>query len=467
MRDAPLQFPVPYVEDAAQRFAALRPLGDAIWLDSNRSRQAQGAYDIISAAPTAVLTASSDQGCMRTANGRDETLACGFLEALREELAPWSQPATGPASGGALGYFGYDIARPWFGLPSPVQGDTGIPQARVGVYEWLLVHDHQRREAQVRIHPKCRDSLRVWLREWARQLEAPQTSGEPPAFRLITPWTARTSPTEYHSQFDRIQQYIRAGDCYQVNLAQRFDARYRGDPFEAYLRLRAQSPAPYSAFIELPEGAILSLSPEQFLQVEDRTISTRPIKGTRPRNGDPLEDHRLAKALLHSTKDRAENLMIVDLLRNDIGRCAVPGSVQVPSLFELQSFANVHHLVSTVVGTLAAKHTPLDLLRACLPGGSITGAPKQRAMEIINELEPYARSLYCGTIGMVDFTGGMRTNIAIRTLVCNQGQAHLWGGGGIVADSDVALEYEESFAKIRNLMDALGSPQCASTHAPP
>jgi len=201
--------------------------------------------------------------------------------------------------------------------------------------------------------------------------------------------------------------------------------------------------------------AVLSLSPERFIQCRDGLVETRPIKGTRPRVRTPEEDRALSDELLSSTKDRAENVMIVDLLRNDLGRVCTPGSIRVPQLCQLESYPNVHHLVSVVQGQLAAQHSPLSLLTAAFPGGSITGAPKIRAMQIIDELEPCQRSVYCGSLGYIDVRGSMDTSIAIRTMVADDGALHVWGGGGLVADSKADEEYTETLDKIRHLIDAL------------
>jgi para-aminobenzoate synthetase component 1 len=259
----------------------------------------------------------------------------------------------------------------------------------------------------------------------------------------------------YQSAFDVVQNYLQEGDCYQVNLAQRYAARASGDALQAYLELRRLSPAPYSAFLNMPQARILCASPECFLQVRAGKVETKPIKGTRPRMLDAQQDAQQAQALQHSSKDRAENLMIVDLLRNDLGKSCVAGSVRVPKLFEVESYAQVHHLVSTVTGQLAEGQDALTLLRNCFPGGSVTGAPKQRAMQIIEQLEPHRRGVYCGAIGYVGFDGNMDTNIAIRTLVYSGDEIRFWAGGGIVADSDAAAEYQETLDKAAGMLELL------------
>jgi len=267
--------------------------------------------------------------------------------------------------------------------------------------------------------------------------------------------TSNFTSDSYAAAFALVQGYLQAGDCYQVNLAQRFRADAAGDAFGAYLNLRKLSPAPYAAFLNLPQLQILCASPECFVSVQNGKVKTKPIKGTRPRSSDDRQDRLLAEELRNHTKDRAENLMIVDLLRNDLGKSCVPGSVRVPELFKVESFANVHHLVSTVEGRLAAGRDALDVLRDCFPGGSVTGAPKLRAMQIIDQLEPDRRGIYCGAIGYVGFDGNMDSNIAIRTLVYDKSEVCCWAGGGIVADSNLAEEHQETLHKASAMLKLL------------
>ncbi len=254
------------------------------------------------------------------------------------------------------------------------------------------------------------------------------------------------TPEAYRERFREVQQWLQSGDCYQVNLAQRFTAAYCGSLWQAFTRLLIANRAPFSAWLSLPDSQILSLSPERFLRLRDGTIQTRPIKGTLPRLADPQQDQLQRQRLAASEKNRAENLMIVDLMRNDIGRVAEPGSVAVPRLFDVEAFPAVHHLVSTITARLQPGLHASDLLRACFPGGSITGAPKVRAMEIIDELEPHRRNAWCGSIGYFSACGGMDSNITIRTLIAENQQLYCAAGGGIVADSDEQTEYEETLA---------------------
>ncbi|MDE3207279.1 MAG: aminodeoxychorismate synthase component I, partial [Pseudomonadota bacterium] len=276
-----------------------------------------------------------------------------------------------------------------------------------------------------------------------------------PVFQTTSAITSNMTPDYYAMAFHKIKHYIQEGDCYQVNLAQRFHTHAQGSGFNAYKKLRILNPAPFCAYLNLPGVEILSTSPERFLKVQDGHVETKPIKGTRPRSSNPDVDEKNAILLRASLKDRAENLMIVDLLRNDLNKNCLPGSVKVPALFDIESYVNVHHLVSTVIGTLASGRNAIDLLRGCFPGGSITGAPKLRAMQIIEELEPNRRGVYCGAIGYIDYNRNMDTNIAIRTLTYNQGLIRCFAGGGIVSDSRMEEEYQETFIKARAMLSLL------------
>ena len=259
----------------------------------------------------------------------------------------------------------------------------------------------------------------------------------------------------YLSAVQRVREYILAGDIFQANLSQRFEAPLEGAPLPFYLRLRQENPAPFGAFLSCDDVTVLSVSPERFLSLNGAQVETRPIKGTRPRGLGPMHDQALGRELTESEKDRAENVMIVDLLRNDLSRVCRPGSVRVPELFTLEQHPTVHHLVSTVLGDLRPGVDATELLRATFPGGSITGAPKVRAMEIIAELEPTERGLYCGSIGYVSHTGAMDMNIAIRTCVVRNGRVYFSGGGGIVADSDPEHEYRETLHKVQGIVRTL------------
>lgn len=441
--------PLPYQADPAHWFARIRHAPSAVLLDSGKPKADRGRFDILSAWPLDVLEPRDDE------SGRD------FFQRLRHALrglGPAELPDNCelPFACGLIGLLSYDFGTRLETLPQRAADDSGLPLARFGLYGWALISDHQTRTSQLVFHPATASSEQKRL--IALFDSAPTAESAP--FRLHNRFAADLSVHSYRNGIERIQTYIQAGDCYQVNFTQRFRAGCSGDPWSAYRALREACPTPYAGFVALEDGAIASLSPERFLRLQQGNVETRPIKGTRPRGADERSDAAQAQALLASDKDRAENLMIVDLLRNDLGRSCRIGSVRVPQLFALESYPNVHHLVSCVTGELADDHDAFDLLAGSFPGGSITGAPKIRAMQIIDELEPTRRSIYCGSLLYVDVRGEMDSSIAIRTLLIREGQASCWGGGGIVADSDWQAEYQESIDKVSVLMRTLEASIC-------
>ena len=412
--------PLPYLPDAAPYFAALVDLPHAVWLDS----AGRGRYDILVAAPLRVLHFAQ----------ADADAFAALRAALGDELPPLPDV---PFAGGLLGYWGYD-------------GD-----ATLGLYDWAVLVDHQQQQTRLvsRLrHPDTAAQLPAIL----ARLQNPPTL---PAntLRVHAAPQANFTPASYAAAFARVQDYLHAGDCYQINLAQRFSAPASGDAFGAYLHLRQLSPAPFSAYLNFPGLQVLCASPERFLRVENGAVETKPIKGTRRRLPDPAADAAQITDLCQHPKDRAENLMIVDLLRNDLSQHC--HSVRVPSLFAVESFAQVHHLVSTITGQLRPGRHALDVLRASFPGGSITGAPKRRAMQIIAELEPHPRELYCGSIAYLGWDGQMDSNIVIRTLLYRRGEICAWAGGGLVADSDCAAEYQETLDKAGAMLTLLRAAQ--------
>jgi para-aminobenzoate synthetase component 1 len=411
------------------------------------------------------------------------------LEALRALVAPHateSVPGLPPFQGGAAGYVAYGWSRALERLPLPRCDDLALPDVVFGVYDWVLAWDHDTSSAWLISTglPETASARRAQrassraaaVRERLRSADSPRAVVPPrrdtrhlaqqaPSHAMVGGWwhpnlALRSSFTHdgYVEAIARVREYILAGDIYQANLSQRFEAPLSEPPWTLYRRLRCINPAPFAAFLDFPDVVVLSASPERFLRVDaGGHVETRPVKGTRPRGLGPEHDAALGAALEESAKDQAENLMIVDLMRNDLSRVCAPGSVHVPELFTLERYATVHHLVSTVVGELAAGMDALDLLRAAFPGGSITGVPKVRAMEIIAELEPSERGVYCGTIGYWSLTGELDSSIAIRTAVAQAGRVYFSAGGGIVADSDPEQEYRETLDKARGLIDALAA----------
>ena len=442
---------LPYTPEAlCQCFGRVAHLPWAMLLSSGFAAHPDSRFDIMVADPLATLETRGALTCIRkgdvvTKSSDDplallETMQAGLLSALTPHAAL-------PFQGGALGLFGYDLGRRFERLPQHAVADIETPDMAVGIYNWALIADHQQQTLTLVDHQSDGARLR-----WLHSLPPP-AAAQP--FRLTSRWRSNMTPESYRERFDRIQAWLQAGDCYQVNLAQRFQASYEGDEWQAFQRLNASNRAPFSAFLRLPESAILSLSPERFLALQGDEIETRPIKGTLPRLDDAQADRLQARRLAQSEKDRAENLMIVDLLRNDIGRVAVPGSVRVPELFTVEQFPAVHHLVSTIRARLKPGLSACDLLRACFPGGSITGAPKVRAMEIIEALEPQRRNAWCGSIGYLSCCGRMDSSITIRTLIAQHGQLYCAAGGGIVADSEAALEYQETLHKLQRILPLL------------
>lgn len=415
-------------------------MGHAVFLDSGRPRCPWGRFDILSAAPVEVLEVKA---------GDDPFTA---LEQLYSKYKRDTQEQDDlPFQGGIIGHFTYDLGRGIEKLPELADDFTTLPDMRVGMYLWAVVVDHEKQTAALISDDRVNATDIVSVE--ARLLSAAGVNTN--SFTLKRPFSANMNAAEYNAKLKLVDEYIHSGDCYQVNFAQRFDSQYEGDSWSAYKKLRTVAPTPYSAFIDSGSDQILSLSPEQFLEAKSLQVTTKPIKGTRPRSDNKDEDARLRRELSDSIKDRAENLMIVDLLRNDLSKVCQHNSVKVPKLFNIESYANVHHKVSTVTGKLRPEFSPIALMKHCFPGGSITGAPKIRAMEIIEELEPHRRSIYCGSIGYISLCGRMDTSITIRTLLCESGKIYCWAGGGIVADSVTSMEYEETFDKVNNLLHCL------------
>ncbi len=448
-----------------------------------------GRYSFLAADPARVVrskgtvTELGGPGLPWTRAGADP------LAAVRDLLGPFAaEPVSGlpPFQGGAAGYIGYDYGAVLERLPAARFDDLAIPDVVLGLYDWVIAWDHRletawivstglpetgtartaRAEARLAM---VRERLRGPARP-ARRAPVPPAAAElpeAPSYPVLgvegaEPIGLRSSFTHrgYLDAVTRVRDYIVAGDIFQANLSQRFQAPLTEPTFDLYGRLRRGNPAAFAAYLDFGGLRVLSASPERFLRLDQngRHVETRPIKGTRPRGLGPMHDAALGRALAESAKDRAENVMIVDLLRNDLSRVCRPGTVRVPELFALEQHPTVHHLVSTVVGELDPAADAIDLLRAAFPGGSITGAPKVRAMEIIAELEPSRRGVYCGSVGYLSTTGAMDASIVIRTYLALRGRVYFQAGGGIVADSDPELEYRETLDKARALIGALAGP---------
>jgi para-aminobenzoate synthetase component 1 len=460
-------------------------------LDSATPGTRLGRYSFLTADPVAVVwTKGAATVVEDRLNGSRRAVEGDPLQAVRSLLAPLAAdpvPNLPPFQGGAAGYLAYDWSRSLERLPAPKYDDQALADVVLGVYDWVLAWDHtlsgawlistgmpetskpaRTNRAQQRasfVRGRLRSSTSDVARAFMRADGLRQARAVAPSYPLEGGWwdsrlDLRSSFTHrgYLDAITRVREYIFAGDIFQSNLSQRFEVPLNEAGWEIYRRLRTQNPAPFAAYLDFPGVEVLSASPERFLRVDvGGHVETRPIKGTRPRGLGPEHDAALGLVLSESAKDRAENLMIVDLMRNDLSQVCAPGTVRVSELFALEHYATVHHLVSTVLGDLAPGKDALDLLRAAFPGGSITGAPKVRAMEIIAELEPSQRGIYCGSIGYWSVTGALDTSIAIRTAVAIGERVFFSAGGGIVADSDPEQEYQETLDKARGLIDALAA----------
>ncbi|NTS77632.1 aminodeoxychorismate synthase component I [Catenovulum sp. SM1970] len=445
-------------------FSLVQNQTGAILLDSGKSEHENSRFDIILSQPShLVIHQNGETEVSRIIDGTKTAIEQSDSDpfALAEQIWQRTQPDNYqtlltseynflPFLGGIAGWLSYDLGRSIEKLPSQAINELTCPDMYLAIYDWALIYDsHHHTWYGIDFNPALGR-----ISQLLTKLDAQEQSHNQ-HFELTSDWQANMSEADYHAKFGQVKAYLVEGDCYQINLAQRFSASYQGDEWHAYSKLTEQNKAPFSAFIRTENNAILSISPERFLELNGGRIETKPIKGTLPRGKNKTQDEALKQQLQSADKDRAENLMIVDLLRNDISRSAKPGTVKVPKLFEIESFPAVHHLVSTIEGELASDKSPFDLLKGAFPGGSITGAPKIRAMEIIEELEPHRRHVYCGAIGYIDWRGKMDTNIAIRTLVTEQNKIYCWAGGGLVYDSKAESEYQETFDKVAKILPCL------------
>jgi para-aminobenzoate synthetase component 1 len=435
-----------------------------VLLESSMPGGPRSRYSFASWAPFALVRASRDRVAYEHRGRATEVGAAKVLDVVERVANSYrlERPRAGlpPLLGGAIGYLGYEVGADFERVPQDAPDVTGAPRAVFGFYHFVVAHDRETDRVTLSYFeppdampvPSFDDVMRTVA------IAAAPRAIERPAFVPcgVAPRTDFTK-AEYTATIRRIQEYIRAGDVYQVNLTQRFSVPMNGrSGWGVYRRLAQVNPAPFSAYLSFEGVEVLSSSPERFLHVEGRRVETRPIKGTAPRGATVDLDRASAEWLLASSKNRAELAMIIDLMRSDLGRVCETGSITVDRFPELESYASVHQLVATVRARLRRDRSIYDLLRAAFPGGSITGAPKIRAMQIIDELERARRGVYTGSIGYLGFDGTADLNIAIRTIVVANGMAHAHGGGGIVIDSDDETEYEESLLKVRNLLRALG-----------
>ncbi len=442
-------------------FASLKGRGGLIWLDSGMDPERLGRWSYLMWDPFASFEGAGTEYTLtqgaetRTVHGDPFTIVKDILAGhSAEDNHDWP-----PFTGGAAGFFGYGLlshCEPSTKLVKTAKSGEG--DIWLGFYDRLIAFDNAAKKTFIVVNLESGRNPGPELDTLNRLVDKIRKS-PPDTVRTAAARKVRLksnfSKEEYFKAVERIRSYIEAGDCYQVNIAQRFTVDDVFDPAALYLRLRAISPAPFAAYIDTGAAQILSTSPERFIKLRGQSAQTRPVKGTRPRGLNEEEDARLAGELARSEKDRAENVMIVDLLRNDLSKACVPNSVRVTELCVVEKFPTVYHLVSTIEGEVKPRCGAVDLLRMAFPGGSVTGAPKIRAMEIIDELEPDPRGAYCGAIGHIGFNGSMDTSIVIRTIVRARGVVKFHAGGGITYLSQARAEYDETMDKARALIEAV------------
>ena len=465
MLEYPLIEEIHMAPDAAWCFEALAPRPYSFWLDSGMDKQKLGRWSFMGSDPFLVMRSRDDEITIIREGAEEKRRGNPFdtLGELMEEYKMESRELPAPFTGGAVGYFSYDLCHFIERLPAKAIDDLQLPECYLAFYDAIVAFDHkdnktylistgfpEREEGKRRTRAKARlNALRNLI-----LLSPPPTAKE--LNRGGTKLKANFSHEGYLEAVAKAREYIGAGDIFQVNLSQRFEVDMKIKPYDLYKRLRQINPAPFASYLSFEGISIAGTSPERYLKLKGDMVETRPIKGTKPRGKTPEEDKALAADLLASKKDRAENIMIVDLERNDLGRVCRYGTVKVAELAILETYPTVYHLTSTVTGRLREGINRIDLLKASFPGGSITGAPKVRAMEIIDELEPTRRSVYTGSIGYLGFSGEMDLNIVIRTFIIKDRRAYFQVGGAVVYDSEPEAEYVETLDKGKALMQALG-----------
>jgi para-aminobenzoate synthetase component 1 len=438
------------------------------FLDSGIDCCRLGRYSFLGSDPFLIFKSYGERNEIRRGNSIELLKGNPFdiLKTLFSKYRLITPPDLPPFMGGGVGYFAYDLKHFVEKLPSHSKDDIDIPLCCLAFYDAVIIFDHLKGKVWISSTglPEEGEHLKqvrakTRLEELYQKLSTAKKPATPSRFASnkqdVVELKSNFTRDDYIQAVLKAKEYIAAGDIYQVNLSQRFTARVSTPPFELYKTLRNLNPAPFAAYLKCGEATIISSSPERFLRISGRSVETRPIKGTRPRGKNKAEDERLKHELMESIKDRAELIMIVDLERNDLGRVCKYGTVRVPEKITLETYATVFHLVSTVTGELKEGKDHIDCIKACFPGGSITGAPKIRSMEIIDELEPTRRKIYTGSIGYLGFNQQTDLNIVIRTMLYCDGTVHFQVGGGIVADSDPALEYEETLHKGKSLIETI------------
>ena len=442
---------LPYVSDSSIYFEAIANDPWSCYLDSgiqddlDENISDKSRYDIIVSHPFIKIIADEFTVSIEENNLKKITKENPF-NVLEGILANFDiQETSLPFTGGALGYFSYELSQ------SSIKNNkdhVGMPLMMIGIYDWALIVDHQEKTACIASHLINKDT-KDYLTTLTKKLKSVKPNNQ--LFKINSNIKSLLNFEAYDLMVNKILSFIKEGDVYQINISNKYIVSCEGNSWTGYKKLREINRAPFMAYFHFDDFDILCGSPERFIQSHSKRVETRPIKGTEPRDINPIKDKENAEKLLASEKDRAENLMIVDLLRNDLSKNCIPGSVNVKALCELKSYSNVHHLESIIEGVLKPHSTLTKLLKDCFPGGSITGTPKKRSMEIISDLEPHRRDIYCGSIGYIGFNHNMDTNIAIRTLVRKDNNIHFYSGGGIVAQSNSKNEFDEISFKASNI----------------
>ena len=442
---------MPYVSDSSIYFEAIANDPWSCYLDSgiqddlDENISDKSRYDIIVSHPFIKIIADESTVSIEENNLKKITKQNPF-NVLEGILANFNiQETSLPFAGGALGYFSYELSQSSI---KKNKDHIGMPLMMIGIYDWALIVDHQEKTACIASHLINKDT-KDYLTTLTKKLKSVKPNNQ--LFKINSNIKSLLNFEAYDLMVNKILSFIKEGDVYQINISNKYIVSCEGNSWTGYKKLREINRAPFMAYFHFDDFDILCGSPERFIQSHSKRVETRPIKGTEPRDINPIKDKENAEKLLASEKDRAENLMIVDLLRNDLSKNCIPGSVNVKALCELKSYSNVHHLESIIEGVLKPHSTLTKLLKDCFPGGSITGTPKKRSMEIISDLEPHRRDIYCGSIGYIGFNHNMDTNIAIRTLVRKDNNIHFYSGGGIVAQSNSKNEFDEISFKASNI----------------
>lgn len=429
-----------YSKNLIENYQKLSSLPGFVLLES--SDHGLGRYDIVSAYPYDIVQLTED--CDSFDN---------LFDRLQRSLIPHKSVIDLPFQGGAIGYFSYDLAQRIYSFHQPMQRALiKVPLMKFGLYDWAIITDHHTKKVSLfaaNNHSETEKIIKEILERWQ------SNSAIKSSFQVGQSFKPLIEKEAYQKAFESIHHDLKKGRCYQVNYTQPFVNSMTGDPWFLYKQIRDKNPLPFSAFLREQDFSVLSFSPERFLQGIQGNLLTSPIKGTIKRGRTAEEDFQLKQKLQASLKNRAENVMIVDLLRNDLAKVAVPGSIHLRALWEIQSFEAVHHLVSHIQAICQTNVTSTQAIKACFPGGSITGAPKIEAMRVISEQEPFARGIYCGNIGYFSHHGNFDTNIAIRTITVQNNQLHLFVGGGIVIDSKWKDEYRECLIKMKAIQNGL------------